>query len=43
MALALGVLGPAELDALGRPRMYADQLVHHGCPRNEYYEFKASA
>jgi ferredoxin hydrogenase small subunit len=21
----------------------SDQLVHHGCPRNEYYEFKASA
>lgn len=31
------------LDALQRPRMYADQLVHHGCPRNEYYEYKASA
>jgi len=43
MALALGALGPADLDVLGRPRMYADQLVHHGCPRNEYYEFKASA
>jgi Ni,Fe-hydrogenase I small subunit len=28
---------------LGRPRFYADQLVHHGCTRNEYYEFKASA
>lgn len=24
-------------------RFYADQLVHHGCPRNEYYEYKASA
>ena len=35
---------PAEaLDALGRPRAYADQLVHHACPRNEYYEYKASA
>ena len=31
------------LDALGRPRMFSDHLVHHGCPRNEYYEFKASA
>jgi coenzyme F420-reducing hydrogenase gamma subunit len=32
--------GPGQL---GRPRFYADQLVHHGCTRNEYYEFKASA
>ena len=43
LALALGDLGQAELDELGRPRMFADQLVHHGCPRNEYYEYKASA
>jgi hypothetical protein len=28
---------------LAGPRFYADQLVHHGCTRNEYYEFKASA
>lgn len=42
-ALALGELGANALDALGRPRHYADQLVHHGCARNEYYEFKASA
>jgi len=42
-ALALGELGAGTLDALGRPRHYADQLVHHGCARNEYYEFKASA
>jgi ferredoxin hydrogenase small subunit len=28
---------------LHRPRLYADQLVHHGCRRNEYYEYKASA
>lgn len=31
------------LDEFARPRSYADHLVHHGCPRNEYYEFKASA
>ena len=42
-ALAHGRLTPADLDDYGRPRFYADQLVHHGCPRNEYYEFKASA
>ncbi|MBL8362395.1 MAG: HupU protein [Rubrivivax sp.] len=43
MALADGSLGRTGLDALHRPRFYADQLVHHGCARNEYYEFKASA
>lgn len=43
MALADGEMGPESLDALGRPRLYADQLVHHGCTRNEFYEFKASA
>lgn len=32
-----------ELDALGRPCFYADHLVHHGCPKNEFYEYKASA
>ena len=42
-ALALGELHGDDLDALGRPRLYTDQLVHHGCPRNEFYEFKASA
>ncbi|MCF7984190.1 MAG: HupU protein [Thiohalocapsa sp.] len=43
MSLALGELGQADLDELNRPRMFADHLVHHGCPRNEFYEFKASA
>jgi len=33
----------SQLDGLGRPRSYADHLVHHGCPRNEFYEYKASA
>lgn len=41
--LAMGDLGLDELDSLKRPRNYTDHLVHHGCPRNEYYEFKASA
>lgn len=36
-------LRAGQLDTLGRPRAYADQLVHHGCTRNEYYEYKASA
>ena len=43
MALAAGLFGEDDLDPLNRPRSYADQLVHHGCTRNEYYEFKASA
>jgi len=41
--LALGDLNGSELDQLNRPRSYADHLVHHGCPRNEFYEYKASA
>lgn len=43
VSMALGEHDDSCLDALGRPRMYADQLVHHGCSRNEYYEYKASA
>lgn len=42
-ALAAEALSDDDLDLYGRPRAYADQLVHHGCTRNEYYEFKASA
>jgi len=42
-ALATGLLNGQSLDAVQRPRMYADHLVHHGCTRNEFYEFKASA
>ncbi|HUO54629.1 MAG TPA: HupU protein [Rhodoblastus sp.] len=42
-ALALGDLGAGDLDALGRPRFFAAHLAHHGCSRNEFYEFKASA
>ncbi|MBK6743937.1 MAG: HupU protein [Hydrogenophilales bacterium] len=43
LALGLGRFAADDLDALHRPRLYADHLVHHGCPRNEFYEFKASA
>jgi ferredoxin hydrogenase small subunit len=43
LALGLGRFTAADLDPLNRPRLYADHLVHHGCPRNEFYEFKASA
>ena len=43
MALAGDLFDVNQIDALGRPRFYADHLVHHGCTRNEFYEFKASA
>ena len=42
-ALALGGIDTGALDGFGRPRFFADHLAHHGCARNEYYEFKASA
>ncbi len=32
-----------DLDGYARPRFFADHLVHHGCPKNEFYEYKASA
>ena len=41
--LAQGELRHEALDEFARPRSYTDHLVHHGCPRNEFYEFKASA
>lgn len=41
--MLLGKLDMAELDALHRPKVFFSKLAHHGCPRNEYYEFKASA
>lgn len=43
LLLAADALNAADLDPLARPRFYADHLVHHGCTRNEYYEYKASA
>ena len=43
LALSLGVFDRADMDSLGRPRLFADHLAHHGCGRNEFYEFKASA
>jgi NiFe hydrogenase small subunit HydA len=39
----LSLSGTCALDSLGRPRAFADHLAHHGCGRNEFYEFKASA
>jgi Ni,Fe-hydrogenase I small subunit len=43
LAITLGQTGEREFDAFGRPRLFAEHLVHHGCTRNEFYEFKASA
>jgi uptake hydrogenase small subunit len=41
--LSLGQLTAQDLDESGRPRFFTEHLVHHGCPRNEYYEYKAAA
>lgn len=41
--LAIGDLNIEHLDELNRPRNYTNHLVHHGCGRSEYYEYKASA
>ena len=41
--LAMGDINQQSLDELNRPRAYTDHLVHHGCGRSEYYEYKASA
>lgn len=43
LALSLGRFTQGDLDKFGRPRLFADHLAHHGCSRNEFYEFKASA
>jgi Ni,Fe-hydrogenase I small subunit len=43
LALSMGDLTEDQLDSLGRPKFFADHLAHHGCSRNEFYEFKASA
>ena len=43
LALTTGDLTADGLDAVGRPAFIANHLAHHGCSRNEFYEFKASA
>lgn len=43
MLLASNDFDAAALDGFNRPRFYTDHLVHHACPKNEYYEYKASA
>ncbi len=41
--LASGRLSLDGLDRFQRPKTFYGKLAHHACPRNEYYEFKASA
>jgi ferredoxin hydrogenase small subunit len=43
IALSTGELAGDDLDQFGRPKFIANHLAHHGCSRNEFYEFKASA
>ena len=43
MLIAVGEMRADALDALQRPLFYAENLVHHACPKNEFYEYKASA
>jgi NiFe hydrogenase small subunit HydA len=42
-ALRADRLAEENLDRFSRPRAFYGKLAHHACPRNEYYEFKASA
>ncbi len=41
--IALNRLKKEDLDEFHRPKEFYSHLSHHGCPRNEFYEFKASA
>ena len=41
--IAGGSFSQADLDHYNRPKLFYSKLAHHACPRNEYYEFKASA
>ncbi len=41
--IASGRFGQDDIDEWERPLAYTVHLVHHGCARNEFYEFKASA
>ena len=41
--IALDKFSEKDIDEFARPTSYTRHLVHHGCPRNEFYEYKASA
>lgn len=43
LLIAANALGQEDLDDLNRPLFFAENLVHHACPKNEFYEYKASA
>lgn len=43
MQIGSGAFDARDMDDLQRPLSFAGHLVHHGCSRNEFYEFKASA
>lgn len=43
VSVASGKFEKNALDNYQRPKIFYSDLAHHGCPRNEYYEFKASA
>lgn len=43
MQIGAGAFDARDIDEWERPLSYTSHLVHHGCARNEYYEFKASA
>jgi len=43
LALLRGRLQASDLDRFNRHKVFYSHLAHHGCPRNEYYEFKSSA
>jgi len=43
MFVAQSRLKSEDLDRYHRPQVFYSKLAHHACPRNEYYEFKASA
>ena len=43
LALTVDPAAESAFDGYGRPLLFAEHLVHHGCTRNEFYEFKASA
>ena len=42
-AIALNKFEQTDIDSVQRPKFYTEHLAHHGCPKNEYYEYKASA
>lgn len=43
LMIKAGAFSADDLDALNRPRFYTEHLAHHACPKNEFYEYKASA